>query len=191
MLFKTKFLELIRDKKVNVAFRRWSKPTVKEGGTLLTAVGQLSIDSLTEINYKAITDKDLVKAGYDTREELDKELSQKEDGTLYRITFTLAQEDPRIRLRQNVAITPEELGELKKKLEQLNARSKHPDWTSKVLQLFDKEPGKQAVYYAAKLGYEKAWFKINVRKLKALGLTISLENGYTISPRGKKVLREM
>ena len=31
---------------------------------------------------------------------------------------------------------------------------------------------------------ERAWFKGNVRKLKALGLTESLEVGYRLSPRG-------
>ena len=32
---------------------------------------------------------------------------------------------------------------------------------------------------------ERAPFKLNVRKLKALGLTESLEKGYRLSPRGE------
>jgi len=43
---------------------------------------------------------------------------------------------------------------------------------------------------AAELGYETAWFKNNVRKLKALGLTESLEVGYRLSPRGRAFLEK-
>jgi hypothetical protein len=43
MLFKQAFLDGIRAGTVTVAFRRWQRPTVKAGGTLLTAIGQLSI----------------------------------------------------------------------------------------------------------------------------------------------------
>jgi hypothetical protein len=34
-------------------------------------------------------------------------------------------------------------------------------------------------------------FKANVRKLKALGLTISLETGYELAPRGRLILQEL
>jgi len=42
---------------------------------------------------------------------------------------------------------------------------------------------------AAELNLERAPFKLNVRKLKNLGLTMSLETGYRISPRGEALLR--
>lgn len=41
---------------------------------------------------------------------------------------------------------------------------------------------------ADRLGYETKWFKTNVRKLKALGLTESLKVGYRLSPRGRAFL---
>ena len=41
---------------------------------------------------------------------------------------------------------------------------------------------------AAELGRETQKFKADVRKLKSLGLTISLEVGYELSPRGRVVL---
>lgn len=49
MLFKKAFLEKIRDGRVTLAFRRWRRPTVKSGGTLLTAVGELPIVSVTQV----------------------------------------------------------------------------------------------------------------------------------------------
>ncbi len=41
---------------------------------------------------------------------------------------------------------------------------------------------------AAELGRERDPFKIDVRKLKNLGLTLSLETGYRLSPRGRAYL---
>jgi len=41
---------------------------------------------------------------------------------------------------------------------------------------------------APALDWERADFKQHVRRLKALGLTISLEVGYRISPRGAACL---
>ncbi len=41
---------------------------------------------------------------------------------------------------------------------------------------------------AASFGRETALFKLDVRKLKALGLTLSLTVGYELSPRGQAYL---
>ena len=41
------------------------------------------------------------------------------------------------------------------------------------------------------VGRETAPFKIDVRKLKGLGLTRSFEVGYEISPRGAEFLRRI
>jgi hypothetical protein len=42
---------------------------------------------------------------------------------------------------------------------------------------------------AVELGREREPFKIDVRKLKNLGLTTSLEVGYRLSPRGEAYWR--
>lgn len=47
------------------------------------------------------------------------------------------------------------------------------------------EPGRQAPDLAAGQGRDTAPFKADVRKLKELGLTESLEIGYRLSPRGE------
>jgi hypothetical protein len=41
---------------------------------------------------------------------------------------------------------------------------------------------------AAEAGQERQAYKIRVRRLKALGLTESLERGYRLSPRGQACL---
>ena len=107
MLFKQRFLDGIANGEITVAFRRWRKPSVKAGGTLLTAVGQLQIAAVTEITLKDISAAEARRAG--------------------------------------------DLCEL--------------------------------------MNHEKMRFKGNVRKLKSMGLTESLEVGYRLSPRGDALLR--
>ncbi|MEM9338286.1 MAG: hypothetical protein AAGA66_06120 [Bacteroidota bacterium] len=95
------------------------------------------------------------------------------------------------RLREKTAISQEEMTEIMEQLKRYDTRGKVKNWTFKVLELLDREPGKYAIDYSTMLGYEKEWFKLNIRKLKNLGLTISLTNGYEISPRGNVVLGEL
>jgi len=52
-------------------------------------------------------------------------------------------------------------------------------------------PGTRAADLAAGFGRERLSFKADVRKLKALGLTESLEVGYRLSPRGRAYLRSV
>ena len=168
-----------------MAFRKWTKPTVKALGTLITAAGQLRIISLEKIHYQEITDGEIQQAGYDNREELDHELSFKSEGQLYKITFKLEQQDPRLKLREDTNLSEDELNKLMNKLHSFDTKGKIQHWTRRVMEIIHEKPRKPSIYYANKLGYEQLWFKASVRKLKNLGLTISHEVGYELSPRGK------
>jgi hypothetical protein len=66
--------------------------------------------------------------------------------------------------------------------------SKAGPWARATLSAIRAHPGLRAPDLAAGLGHEPRWFKTQVRKLKELGLTESLEVGYRLSPRGKAVL---
>jgi hypothetical protein len=57
-----------------------------------------------------------------------------------------------------------------------------------VLELIDEHPERRAGDLAAMLGRERLPFKVDVRKLKQLGLTESMPIGYRLSPRGRAVL---
>ncbi len=61
-------------------------------------------------------------------------------------------------------------------------------WTYEVLQAIADNPGLRAPDLAASFGRETLPFKRDVRKLKELGLTISLEVGYELSKRGQLTL---
>src|SRR5215212_9755347 len=56
MLFKRPFLDGIVSGEITAAFRRWTRPTVRAGGTLKTAVGVLAIDSIERVPPEAITE---------------------------------------------------------------------------------------------------------------------------------------
>jgi hypothetical protein len=58
-----------------------------------------------------------------------------------------------------------------------------------VLATIATHPARRAGDLAAMLGREREPFKLDVRKLKNLGLTLSLEVGYRLSPRGEAYLR--
>ena len=70
----------------------------------------------------------------------------------------------------------------------LDAASRHGAWTMTVLRLVRDRPAVRAADLAPLLGLETQPFKRDVRKLKELGLTESLEVGYRLSPRGRAVL---
>ena len=177
MLFKAPVLAAIAEGKVDLAFRRWRKPTVKAGGTLTTPVGVLAIDAIAVVAPETISDADAVRAGYAGAAEALAALEG--EAPIHRIAFRLIGEDPRRALRLDVSSAA--LDEIETRLARLDARG---PWTAAVLELIAAHPGVRAPDLAARLGRETLAFKIDVRKLKALGLTESLEVGYRLSPRG-------
>jgi hypothetical protein len=183
MLFRQDVLRRIGAGDVTLAFRRWRRATVKAGGTLRTPVGVLAIESVEPVDAKRVTDADARRAGASDRETLLAELPG--EGTLHRIEFRLAGPDPRVALRERSHISPAERAEIDARLARLDAASRHGPWTAAVLGLIADRPATRAPDLAASLGRETARFKADVRKLKELGLTESLEVGYRLSPRGR------
>ncbi len=189
MLIKRTQLDAILRGEITLAFRRWKRATVKSGGTLKTAVGVLAIDSVRQVTMKSITDNDAKSAGFDDRDALVAEL-RKRDGSVFRIALHHVGDDPRIALRKKAKLTVAERAGIREKLASFDKFSKRGSWTDRVLRCLAKNPAVRAGDLAAQFGYETRWFKTNVRKLKALGLTESLEVGYQLSPRGRAFLKK-
>ena len=114
-----------------------------------------------------------------------------EAGHLYRIAFHHAGEDPRLALREEASLAPAEVDELADRLARLDRASSHGPWTRTTLELIASHPERRAGDLAAMVGREIQPFKTDVRKLKALGLTESLEVGYRLSPRGQALLAHL
>jgi hypothetical protein len=191
MIFQMRVLERIRDGRVTLAFRRWQRPTVRSGGTLMTALGQLAIVSVVRIDAARISEADARRAGYDSRERLMAELSRRTAGDLYRIELGTLKPDPRVAVRDKAELTEVEIAAIRQRLNRLDARSATGPWTNNTLDLLRRHPGVRAGDLCGQVGQEKEPFKLNVRKLKNLGLLESLEVGYRLSPRGIMVLRAL
>jgi hypothetical protein len=187
MLFRQETLQRIQTGEVTLAFRRWRRPTVKAGGTLRTRAGVLAIESVEPVGEDTISDADARRAGAPDRRALLARL--RADGTLYRIAFRLEGPDPRVALREQANLDAGERSAIDARLARFDAASRHGPWTRRVLELIAERPATLAADLAAEVGREKAPFKADVRKLKELGLTESLEKGYRLSPRGRSYLQ--
>lgn len=187
MLLKMSELEAIKTGRQTLVFRRWRRPTVKTGGTLKTAVGILSLERIAQVERAQITAEDAANAGYHSLEELLSNLDSRA-GEIYRIEVLFAGADPRLALRENDQLTPSDFHEIQARLARLDSASRSGAWTRTVLQTIDQNPHVPAGELAVRTGFEKAWLKRNIRKLKNLGLTISHSPGYELSPRGRAFL---
>lgn len=88
-------------------------------------------------------------------------------------------------------VSAEELAELVQRLEAMDRRSKIGAWTLQTLRAIEARPGVLAAKLARSLGRPRDEFKRDVRKLKTLGLTFSLEIGYRLTPKGEALLASL
>ncbi len=176
MLFRLAQLEGIAAGEIDLQFRRWDRPRARAGGRQMTAVGVIRIDDVRVV--KRVTKADARRAGFGSPDEVVKAL--RPDGDLYRIELHLEGPDPRVALRESIP-SPAELAELRAKVERL-------PWGMDYLRAIAANPEVRAPDLAASFGVETRVFKPRVRRLKELGLTISLSPGYRLSPRGEALL---
>jgi hypothetical protein len=189
MILDRNTLDRIARGDVTLAFRRWRRPTVRSGGTLLTPRGQLQIGDVAVIDIDAITEDEARRAGYKSRDELVAALNARAEGDVYRIELGEIMPDPRIALRET-PLDEQQIDELRKRLDRLDAASPDGPWTLETLRIIRDHPALRAADLCRLVGQERDRFKPNARKLKRLGLTISLEVGYRLSPRGEAYLRD-
>ncbi len=188
MLFTQTALAGIESGTITLAFRRWKRARVRPGSRLRTRVGVVGVDAVDAVDPQRITQGEARQAGFDSRAALLRELERRGEGTTYRIRLRLAGPDPRVALRSADRLTGDELGGVLERLARLDRVSRHGPWTARVLRLIADEPETRAADLAVTLGRERLAFKRDVRKLKELGLTESLDVGYRLSPRGRTVL---
>ena len=190
MLFQRHILDGIAAGTITCAFRLWRKPTVRSGGTLKTAIGVLRITGVETVTAQDISDRDARRAGYANADEVRRALQSDRGGTSYRLSFRLDGPDPRIRLRADDKLSADAIADVEKRLARLDRRESGP-WTLGYLGLIADNPGVLAASLAKHVGCERDPFKRDIRKLKELGLTESLEIGYRVSPRGRAVLKHL
>ena len=190
MLLRKQTLDGIASGEVDLAFRRWTRPTVRAGGTLRTQIGLVRIVSVDEVSLDDIGEEEASRAGV-SLDELRSFLSAKTEGVIYRVALDGVVPDPRVTLREDADLSDEDLAGVTARLDRLDRASPRGPWTRELLELLGENPHVRAQDLADGLGMEKAVFKNDVRKLKELGLTISHSPGYELSPRGKAVLSRL
>jgi hypothetical protein len=191
MLFEQRLWAGLADGTVTVTFRRWPRPLARAGARHRTPAGVLAVDAVTEVDPAAITETDARAAGFASLAELRRRLDRHGDGPVYRVDFHHAGSDPREALRQTDDLPAEDLAGLRARLDRLDRTGRDGPWTAATLRLIGDRPGVRAADLAAAAGRERHPFKTDVRKLKELGLTESLEVGYRLSPRGRALLARL
>jgi hypothetical protein len=158
MLFNAQECAGILDGTVTETTRQWKKPQAVVGGRYRTPVGFIVVDAVD------------VLADGRTRVRF-----HRDDDTT----------DARADLAADTDI---DVAAITKRLDRMDAASKLGPWTRQTLELIASRPATRAADLADSLGREKDDWKRDVRKLKELGLTLSLDVGYRISPRGAAYL---
>jgi hypothetical protein len=188
LLFPREVLDRVVRGEVDLAFRRWRRPQVTPGVLLRTAVGVIAVGDVEVVAEEEITEGEAHRAGFGSRDRLLAALRQGEDRQIYRIAIRFHGADPRVRLREENELSAGELGEVAAVLARMDSRSRRGPWTTQMLELIGEHPAVRAGDLAEQAGRERLPFKADVRRLKELGLTESLETGYRLSPRGRAVL---
>lgn len=189
MQFDARSRDAILQGSVTLTFRRWKRRQVVAGNRYRTTLGMIEVESVEVVDDGAVTMADARRAGCGSVEELFDQLVGDPDLPLYRVAFRVVHEpDPRDLLAADVDLDDDALAEIDRRLDRLDAASAHGAWTRPTLDLIAEHPGTRAGDLAGSVGRDTAPFKTDVRKLKNLGLTRSLEVGYQLSPRGRAYL---
>jgi hypothetical protein len=169
-----------------VTFRLWTRARVTVGKTYPTPWGGgYRIDAVDVVRAGDVEDADAWAAGSPDRAALLKKVAsfaKKEigaDAVLTRVRLAYVDEAPR-----KPALS---VDEAIARLRRLDENAGRP-WTQATLAAIEREPRVLARVLAEGLGRERLPFKVDVRKLKALGLTISHDVGYELAPLGQAVL---
>jgi len=179
----------LADGSITRTFRTWKRAQARAGGRYRVGGMLLEVDTVTRVAVADLTESDARAAGEPDLAALRRRLGEPDEQTLvWRVDLHHVGPDDRIALRATDALTEPDVERLTARLDRLDAASTTGPWTREVLRLIGACPGVVSTELAEKLGRERQAFKADVRKLKNLGLTESLQVGYRISPRGQALL---
>lgn len=188
MLFTADAWKGIADGTITVTFRRWRRPQAKVGGRYRVGGMLIEVDDVRIVDVGSLGANDAKRAGAASVEALVKRLGEADARDVYRVEFRYVGDDDRIGLRADDQLSPDQMVRLCSRLSRLDGAA---PWTQVTLQLIADQPAVVSTQLAELIGTPRPEFKLNVRKLKALGLTESLDVGYRLSPRGAVVLEHL
>ena len=185
MLFTRPFKERIAAGEVTLTYRVWRQPRAKVGGRYnIPPFGAIEVTAVTQTRLDAVTAADARDAGFDSVDALQRQLKAAPETSVFQVAFHFLGSQP-VKQPDKSLLAEDELVGITARLARMDGTV---PWTSRTLKLIGMQPGTRAGDLAPDVGQDTPTFKRNVRKLKALGLTESLEVGYRLSPRGWQVL---
>ena len=178
---------------VTCTYRYWKRLQAKPGNFYkINPIGHIKVSKVIELDFDNIRQKDARASGFDSIENLRDYLVPfaGEDRVLYRIDFTYEGHRPDQEPDKSAISSTVDIDAITKKLAVRDRNSGTP-WTQKTLKLVAANPGMSSAFLAEKLDRDRAGLKRDMVKLKQLGLTISLEVGYKLSPKGQSYLKQV
>jgi hypothetical protein len=188
MLFKTRFHEGIRSGKIRCTVRIWQRPHVKVGGRYALGGGAIVVDKIYETQLDDITPALARRCGFESLVDLLKVAKHGQGERVFIIDFHYDGKGGARPKAPTGVVSAEGIAELIGRLEAMDRRSRSGPWTQSTLRAIEARPGVLAAKLARALGRPRDEFKRDVRKLKVLGLTVSLEIGYRLTPTGESLV---
>ena len=191
MLFQRRFHERIHSGEITCTVRIWQRPHVKVGGRYSLGGGAIVVDEVHETRLDDITAALARRCGFPSLVDLVKTAKHGAGERVFVIDFHYDRKTGARPRPETGAASAEELAELVQRLAAMDRRSKVGEWTLATLRAIEARPGVLAAKLARSLGRPRDEFKRDVRKLKTLGLTFSLEIGYRLTPKGEALLASL
>ena len=188
MLLNRDTAEGIANGGITLVLRRWDAPRAKPGGTQRTVAGTIRIDDVAEYpgGYR-VTAQQARAAGYPNAATAQKELDRRPARHTYVISVSYLAPDERPELAADDRLSDADVEAIAARLARWDAAAQTP-WTRQYLDMIGANEAVRAPDLATRVGLDVPRFKRRVRQLKGLGLTISLDVGYRLSPRGRAFL---
>ena len=191
MLFRREQHDKIASGAITRTIRVWRRAQAAVGKRhKVWTIGEIEVDAVDRTTVGALTAEDALRSGFPSLDALIAELSRTSRGAVdaatevFRVDFHYPGPSTEVRVDLQAELGAAELAEIAKKLDRMDARAEAP-WTRATLALIAENPGMGSKVLAERLGRERMALKADVRKLKRLGLTQSLDEGYQLSPRGR------
>jgi hypothetical protein len=180
----------LADGSITRTYRRWKRAQARVGGTYRPWDVAIRVTAVAQIAAGTLTDEDARAAGEPDLAALRRRLaSPGPDELVWRVDFEAVDDpDPRIALRAAADLGAGDVAAITARLERLDRASTSGPWTLATLAIIEQHPAVVSTELATLLDRDRAALKVDIRKLKALGLTESLGTGYRLSPRGEAFL---
>jgi hypothetical protein len=190
--FEQRLRDGIHSGAIVLAFRRWKRSQVVAGRRYRTGIDIVEVESVDVVEPSSVDAVQAREAGYASVGDLLAELRGDPVLPLYRIRLRRIDEpDPRDELARAAGLTEADAAAITARLARMDRSSRRGPWTGAVLGLIADRPAVVSTVLAEAMGWERQDFKLHVRRLKELGLTLSLDIGYRLSPRGESYLSHL